>query len=44
MKYIPLYYIVTKRIEERLNGKLGLNLKLTDKHKTFSDNLNAVSK
>ncbi|TKI69196.1 hypothetical protein FC756_09535 [Lysinibacillus mangiferihumi] len=33
---------VTKRIEERLNGKLGLNLKLTDELQSFSDNLNAV--
>ncbi|MCR6525373.1 hypothetical protein [Lysinibacillus capsici] len=33
---------VTKRIEERLNGKLGLDLKLTDELKSFSDNFNAV--
>lgn len=33
---------VTKRIDERLNGKLGLNLKLTDELQSFSDNLNAV--
>ncbi|MEY9980597.1 hypothetical protein [Lysinibacillus sp. RC79] len=33
---------VTKRIDERLNGKLGLNLKLTDELKSFSNDLNAV--
>ncbi|WP_427108608.1 hypothetical protein [Lysinibacillus xylanilyticus] len=33
---------VIKRIDERLNGKLGLNLKLTDELKSFSNDLNAV--
>ncbi|MEQ6357306.1 hypothetical protein ABNX05_22075 [Lysinibacillus sp. M3] len=33
---------VIKRIDERLNGKLGLNLKLPDELKSFSNDLNAV--
>ncbi|MGE7942286.1 hypothetical protein ACQKNB_09385 [Lysinibacillus xylanilyticus] len=33
---------VTKRIDERLNGQLGLNLKLTNELKSFSNDLNAV--